>query len=83
MTTIQELREHFVVTGLEEQLKSDTERTELVRIENEIDSCLCQVEAKKRGGLPPEDFYRVERLLSSLRVAKQVVRRTWFRHHSP
>ena len=82
MTTIQELREHFVVTGLEQQLKNDGDRSELDKIENAIDSCLHQVEAEKRLGLPPDEFYRADRLLSSLRVARQVVRRTWFRHHA-
>lgn len=82
MSTIQELKENFVVTGLERRLKEDKSGAEMYRIENQLALRVAEVEAHKRSGLPPAEYFQVDRLLASLRVAEQVVRRAWNGYHA-
>jgi cob(I)alamin adenosyltransferase len=80
--TLQELKNHFVVTDLELVLKMDKAGAELDRIEQAISEWTAEVESRKRAALPPEQFFQVNRLLSSLHVAQHVVRRAWKQHHA-
>lgn len=81
MYEYKELKQNFVVTGLERRLKQDKSGDELRTITDQLSQMTEQVEAERKSGLPPSDFYQADRLLSSLRVADQVVHRTWNRFH--
>ena len=82
MYPFKKLKQNFVVTNLERRLKQDKGGAELGAIEGQLSDMTAQVEADRKRGLPPEEYFQADQLLSSLRVAAQTVRRTWNRFHA-
>jgi hypothetical protein len=82
MLTVKELKENFVATDLERRLKNDKSGAVLGEIEDQLTLCIEEVDAAKKAGLSPNEYYRADRLLPSLRVSHQVVRRTWNHFHT-
>lgn len=82
MYSFKKLRQNFVVTNLERRLKQDNNGVALSAIEGQLSEMTAQAEADRKRGLPPEEYYQADRLLASLRVAAQTVRRTWNRFHA-
>lgn len=77
-----ELSGLFVRTELERKLKADGGgqlRDELV---TRLTDYVADLEVQKRSGLPPQQYFQVDRLLSGARVAQQVVGRTWNSLHA-
>jgi hypothetical protein len=81
-TVNKELSGQFVTTALERKLKADKQGTLRDQVVGDLSKCAVGVQQKKHSGLPPDDFFKMEKMLSCLRVAEQVVRRTWNHFHS-
>ena len=77
-----DLRKEFVTTDLERKLKADKQGVIRDQIVDALTQWTNKVMQAKHSGLPPEEFFRAEKLLSSLRIAAQVIRRTWNGYHS-
>lgn len=80
--TSRDLKGRFVTTELERKLKADKQGTLRDQVVLDLSNCAAEMEQHKHSGLPPDDFFKTEKLLSSLRVAEQVVRRTWNMFHT-
>lgn len=82
MNSTQKLQKHFVVPELERQLQQDQRGTFRDRINNELSAWETDLERQKRSGLSRMEFFEAERLLSSVRIAGQTIRRTWNALHT-
>lgn len=84
MTTFtnRNLKNKFVTTKLQRMLKNDSQGALRNQIVEDIALWTDKVQQEKQSGLPPADFFKAEKLLSSLRVAEQVIFRTWNSFHT-
>ncbi|MEW4561505.1 EscE/YscE/SsaE family type III secretion system needle protein co-chaperone [Bremerella sp. JC770] len=67
----------FVTTPLERSLKSDQSGSCCMRIAEELETAMKELQTQARKGLASNDFRACQKLIHSLRVARNVLREQW------
>lgn len=70
-----------IMMDLEVRLKEDADGSLKSSVAAGIDEQRAAVEAKLRGGAPPDEYRRLEKLKAGLDSASLILDRTWSHYH--
>ena len=70
-----------IIMDIEARLKEDAEGTLKSSLAAGIDEQRAAVEARLRGGAPPDEYRRLEKLKAGLASASLILDRTWSYYH--